>query len=249
MKFHVSCASLSLLPFGQAFELVSGKFDGWQIVSEGRHALSAISDEFRDVSESYDLQYSVHAPMSDVNIASMNRAVRLASVTEVAECIRAGSLLGIHSFVAHAGCHSVLSSIDPERGFLLSRESIKSLSALAQSLGVELLIENATSGCIGSRAAEMKLLLSGTRAGFCLDIAHASLEGETASFQDLEEITGMVHLSDNDGKRDSHARIGTGVIDLAAVMPLIRRTDAPVVIEALTIEDAVEGRKAVEAQL
>ncbi len=247
MKFHVSCASLSLIPFSRALESVAEKFDGWQIVAEGKHSMDLISKEFADMSQSYDIAYTVHAPFSDINIASLNRAIRLASVTEVASCIRVGASLGIGSFVLHPGRCTLLSHGERERSFLLARESLKSLSALATSLGVSILVENASgTDAIGSSAREMKMLTAGTRAGICLDISHASLDGSLNEFIAEGDSIGMVHLSDNDGRSDGHLPVGTGSLDVSTPLHFIRETGLPVVIESATLEGAAEGRAFLE---
>ena len=250
MKYHLSCASLSLAPISDSIESVAKVFDGWQIVAEGKHSLTAAAKDFRDVSQSYDLEYTVHAPFSDINIASLNRAIRLASVTEIAECMRKGSEMGISKFVTHPGAHTVLSYADRERAFLLSRESIKSLSVLSDTLGVELFVENMCgSDSIARGGQEMKMLLAGTKAGLCIDFAHAALTGEQDSFADSEQLIGMIHLSDNDGKSDSHSIPGTGVVDCRAALEMARRTGLPVVIEARSIEDGRLGREWLEKLL
>lgn len=226
---------------------MSEAFDGWQIVAEGKHSLPSLTKEFQDISQSYDLEYTVHVPFSDINIASLSRAVRLASVTEVAECMRRGAELGISRFVVHPGAYSVLSYADRERAFLLSRESIKSLSVLAVSLGVELFVENMHGDdAIVQGGREMKMLLAGTKAGVCMDLAHASLTGRQDSFDDCDQLIGMIHLSDNDGRSDSHSRLGTGSVDLHAALNLASRADLPVTIEALSIEDALIGKELLE---
>lgn len=226
---------------------MSSLFDGWQIVAEGRHSLVSSAKEFQDVSQSYDLEYTVHVPFSDINIASLNRGIRLSSVTEIAECIRRGAEIGISKFVAHPGSYSVLSYPDRERAFLLSRESIKSLSVLASSLGVELFIENMCGqDAIAPRGRELKMLLAGTKAGICLDFAHEMLTGEQGSFDECEEQVGMIHLSDNDGASDSHSRLGTGGVDIRRALDFATKAALPVVIEARSIEDGRLGKEWLE---
>lgn len=248
MEYHLSCAALSLLPFSKALESIPEAFDGWQIVAEGRHSLDMIAPEFKDSSHSYDLEYTVHAPTSDINIASLNKSIRLASVTETARCLREGANLGIRKYVIHPGRHSVLSSFDRERAFLLSRESIKVLSNLAVSLGVELFVENiAGKSAVAAAPKELRMLVTGTRAGICLDISHAVLEGQLDAFTAEEQSVGMLHLSDNDGVSDGHLRLGSGSIGVKGVLPFMRSLKLPVVIEGLTVEDCEAGRVLLES--
>lgn len=246
-RYHVSCSALSLTPFSVALESVSASFDGWQIVSEGKHNLALIEEEFNDLSQSYDLDYTVHAPFGDINISSLNKAVRMASVTEIAGCMRVGAKLGIQKYVIHPGKLSVLSSIDRERAMLLSRESIRTLSSLADSLGVDMLVENMTGRfALAPARRELGMLIAGTRAGICLDVSHASLEGQLDAFTEDEETLGMIHLSDNDGLTDGHIRVGTGTLDWVKIRSLVGELNLPVIIEGLSLEDCREGRKFLE---
>ncbi len=218
-------------------------------MAEGRHGLQLIKNEFRDLAGSYDLEYTVHAPFSDINIASLNKSIRLASITEIADCIRKGAELGIRKFVVHPGSQSVLASSDRERAFLLAREGIKSLDALAESLDVELFVENMIgTSAIGASAREMKLLLGGTGAGLCLDVAHAFIEKELQSFLEDSSSVGMLHISDNDGVSDSHLGPGAGKMDPAGMLQVIRQLELPPVIETLDLRQGIMGKEALKTQ-
>ena len=249
MEFHFSCSSLSLPPLASLLEALTGHFDGWQIVAEGKHEMQRLAGEFADVAGSYDLKYSVHLPMSDVNIASMNRRIRSTSISEIAEAMRLAAGLGILTFVVHAGTHSVLSSGNGERAFLLAREGVKTLAVLSKSMGAELLVENtpAVSGSVAPTAKLMRSLMAGLPVGLCLDVAHASIGGELSGFQTMQDRIRMVHLSDNDGYSDTHLSIGTGKVARAEILSAISAVGAPVVIEARSMEDAISGKKYVES--
>lgn len=248
MEYYLSCSSLSMQPFHQSMEAIADNFDGWEIVAEGRHNMQLISKEFEDVSSSYDLKYSVHLPFSDVNISSLNRTIRAASINEVASGIRMGAELGMKRFVLHPGQHSLLSLQDTDRALMLSREGLRTLQELASSVGAELLVENMPSGhSIGSKARELFRLVNGTGAGICLDISHASLQNELDSFISMKQMIGSVHISDNDGVSDSHMPVGEGKVGYVDLIEKIEELNLPVVIEARSIEEAIRGKEYIES--
>jgi sugar phosphate isomerase/epimerase len=70
-----------------------------------------------------------------------------------------------------------------------------------------------------------------------LDVAHASLRGETLRF--LERFRGRighVHISDNRGRIDEHLPLGGGLIDWKGTVEAIKSSafDGWVVIESFT---------------
>ncbi len=242
---------MSLPPLANLLDALVTHFDGWQIVAEGKHEVQALEGEFVDIAGSYDLKYSVHLPVSDMNIASLNRRIRSTSISESAETMRRAAGMGIHTFVVHPGTHSILSADGSERAFLLAREGIRTLAALSKSMGTELLVENtpSVSGSVAPTSKSMQSLITGLPVGICLDVAHASLDGELAGFLGMGGRTGMIHLSDNDGHRDTHAQLGTGSAAGRETLSLISKMGLPAVIEARSIDEAISGRAYVESLL
>jgi len=102
----VSAPVLSMLDFDEAFGFVSKEFNAWEIVGEGRHFLPELVYRFLDASSSYDLSFSVHAPLSDINIGSLNERVRETSLKEVVGSIKAARRMGIGLVTIHPGFHS-----------------------------------------------------------------------------------------------------------------------------------------------
>jgi len=241
-KYHFSSAALSLSPFSANVEEIASSFDGWQIVAEGKQAADTMYDEFKDIASSYNLEYTMHAPFGDINIASLNREIRKASISSIVSCLQKGSELGVKRFVVHAGRHSVLSSFERERALVLSRDALVSLAELAKSMGVELLVENTVGNAsVASTAEEMNRITAGLPIGVCLDLSHALLAGELDNFLRMRRRVGMVHVSDNDGRSDMHLQPGKGNVDFATLSKHFEGDDIPWVIEVRTVEEGIEG--------
>jgi sugar phosphate isomerase/epimerase len=85
----MSSPALSLRPFQEALEFVARRFQAWEIVGEGLHFLPDVEKEFQELAPSFDLRYSAHTPLSDVNIGSLNPRMRRAALNEVLQSIAA----------------------------------------------------------------------------------------------------------------------------------------------------------------
>ncbi|MCL5253641.1 MAG: sugar phosphate isomerase/epimerase [Candidatus Thermoplasmatota archaeon] len=244
-SFHISSPSLCFLHLGEFIDELSDHFDGWQIIAEGKHSASNIAGEFSDISNSYELKYTVHLPFNDINVASLNRSIRMTSINECAENIRKFSDLGVKEFVIHPGIFSVLSMHDKERAMLLSREAIIALSTLARNLQSVLMVENmpSISATACSSPSDLTKLIYGTQAEFCYDISHAALDGDYASFLRFRNAIKMIDISDNDGKTDSHLQIGRGVLPVREMVKMALQLEVPIVIEAKNIKEAIEGKE------
>lgn len=244
-SFHISSPSLCFLHLGEFIDELSDHFDGWQIIAEGKHSASNIAGEFSDISNSYELKYTVHLPFNDINVASLNRSIRMTSINECAENIRKFSDLGVKEFVIHPGIFSVLSMYDKERAMLLSREAIIALSTLARNLQSVLMVENmpSISATACSSPSDLTKLIYGTQAEFCYDISHAALDGDYASFLRFRNTIKMIGISDNDGKTDSHLQIGRGVLPVREMVKMALQLEVPIVIEAKNIKEAIEGKE------
>ena len=81
-EIGVSSTEFSSYMFEEVIAEISKVFDHWEIFAEAEHRLPAIESRFRDLLPSYKLSYSVHAPISDINIASLNERIREDSILE-----------------------------------------------------------------------------------------------------------------------------------------------------------------------
>ncbi|MBR4686099.1 MAG: hypothetical protein IKP04_06185, partial [Candidatus Methanomethylophilaceae archaeon] len=76
----ISCTSFSSDSPQKWLDRIVGNFDLWEIFSEASHSIVYNFNEFSELLPSYDLSYSVHAPICDINIASISGPVREASM-------------------------------------------------------------------------------------------------------------------------------------------------------------------------
>ena len=67
----VSSTEFSSYMFEEVIAEISKVFDHWEIFAEAEHRLPSVEARFRDLMPSYKLSYSIHAPISDINLASL----------------------------------------------------------------------------------------------------------------------------------------------------------------------------------
>ncbi|MFA5332142.1 MAG: sugar phosphate isomerase/epimerase family protein [Methanoregula sp.] len=214
------CSTLCCLdiPLDEALGFLREKTGRIEIMSEGRHDLFL----YREACESVDARYSVHAPISDLNLASTNDRIRHAAIAVIDDLcgicdeIRAGTL------VVHPGYFPwPFMKADAEKNFIASLDA---LSAVQNEHEVTIGIENMGAWeCLVFRSPELVPAIRNRGLGFVLDFGHANINGNPAAFV-IDGKPCHVHLHDNFGKSDEHAPCGTGSIDFAGLLRLLPKT-------------------------
>ncbi|HEY3421122.1 MAG TPA: sugar phosphate isomerase/epimerase family protein [Methanomassiliicoccales archaeon] len=236
----LSSPAFSLIPFDQAIEAVAKEFQAWEIVAEGMHRLENIEKRFIEVSGSYDLEYSVHAPLSDINIGSLNPSMRDASLKEVLMAIGSCRKMNIDLITFHPGFITPLGQLDRAAVMRETVRSIHEIDKAAAEHGVVAALENMPRMPISTCTEPTELLsvLEGTSIGVCFDIGHAHTACNIDEFLRHVPRFANVHIHDNDGTSDQHLTIGEGRIDFERVLALMGSYRGRYVIEARRIEGA-----------
>jgi len=202
-------------PLDEALAFLREKTDRIEIMSEGYHDLF----QFLEACHSVDAKYSVHAPITDINLASTNERIRQASLEVIDDL--AGICDGIHAetLVVHPG-YFPWPHMQAEAEKILV-ESLASLSSIQREHDVRIAVENMGAWeCLVFRTPGLVAALERRDIGFVLDIGHANINGNLMDFAKASRPC-HVHIHDNCGKNDDHAVCGTGTIDFAALLPLL----------------------------
>jgi len=167
-----------------------------------------------------------------INLISMQKSTRIASMDEVKRALEAAEQVPFTSCVLHLGRR------DDEwdtRAIDDSMTAIEHLKAFAGPLGVKLLLENLTNDvATPAHLAEIVRVGHFSNVGFCLDLGHlqmtevgeeAKAEGAKSLTEEAFEVFGdrlvELHLHDNhgqfSGKGDEHLWPGAGSVDWALV--------------------------------
>ena len=212
-----------------------------ELMDAGPHALSPSRVEaLLEIKEAHGLEYSVHAPYTDVNIASDDPHLREAIIRRLEASIRYASDLGAETLVFHPGNTTSLEWALPQGTIWRTNlESVRRLVDYAETLGVRALIENVPEPFpfVMKSVEDFARFYDevGIEAPIVLDVAHAHIRGEELEFiERFGDRIAHVHVSDNHGDRDTHLRIGEGSVAWGEVMEALRESpfDGWVTIES-----------------
>ena len=203
-----------------------------EVVDDGSHALSkGRVHSLNEAAASFGLEYSVHAPFADINIASPSKSMLKASMKRLEQSMQFAWDLDAYLWVFHPGCKSGISSFYPGADWKQNVASIVELHKTAKDLGLKIAMENLpekynflmkTPEDFGAFYSETGL----DDIAIVLDTGHAHLEGQIQPFlTKLPAKIAHVHVSDNHGVVDEHLGLGSGSIDWQKFEKMLKAAD------------------------
>jgi Sugar phosphate isomerases/epimerases len=198
-----------------------------------------------DIVNSYDIKTSIHAPLSDVNIASLNESIRKASVGEVKNSIDLASKINSEVVVVHPGHMAFLARKFPEKIRESSLTSLKECSKFAEERGIKLCVENMPDmeGMTCKDLAELNDLVQEIEVSMTVDVGHAYNAGISIDEILKYDNVGHFHLSDNDGSFDNHNAVGSKDIDFRSLFEGLnkKKFDGVLVVEVTNKDEILES--------
>ena len=223
-----------------------------EIVDDGVQALSkARVATLKEAAKSLGLQYTLHAPFADINIASPSKDILNASLKRLKQSMVYANELDAKVWVFHPGAKTGISQFYPGAEWKQNVESLKLLYRAGEEYGLNIALENLPGKywfLMHTPEEFMRFYReTGLPLGIALDLGHANLEGQNESFFSLlaDKIV-HVHASDNDGSDDQHLGIGKGKIDYGWFKETMDRIgyDKTVVVESITdVPESVQRLK------
>ena len=245
----MSCTQFGIFDPENIMDKVSKNFELWEIFSEAENAVTKFSSRFNEIKGSYSMRYSIHAPICDINIASVNDKMREAAIDEMLRTMEHANLMDVKTVTIHPGIYSMVLYDVKDRSVELSKRSLKAIEKGAKEYGVTAAIENMPSFGImmGQTPEELLDLIDGTDLMICFDIGHANTLGRINECIDAfgERIVN-IHIHDNIGKNDDHMTIGDGNIDFMKVLSRLKRYKGNYVIESRNMESAITSKGRLE---
>ena len=201
----------------------------WEIFDDGSHTLNPRRvSKLRRLSAEKGVSYTVHGPMSDLNLASLNGEASALALRRLKRSLTYSSSLEAMTWVLHPGTHGALSWIRPSDDWKVNRSRLELMQRMAKRLQVPLAIENISLGsAILRRVEDFLRLYEDWQAAprMCLDIGHSHINLETDDFlKKLGNRIGHVHAHDNRGGLDRHLAVGTGTIHWKKTLASLVRT-------------------------
>ncbi|MDG6222843.1 MAG: sugar phosphate isomerase/epimerase [Candidatus Bathyarchaeota archaeon] len=190
-----------------------------ELTDEGFHALTKNRiKKLKEIAKTNNLDFVVHAPWANVNIATISPVLRRAVLKRLRQSLVLSGQLDCLLWLFHPGFKSGLDRFYPGKDWELNLDSVRSLLKVAQQEGVTIAIENIPEPF----PALMKSVDDFHRfyqdlnddIGMVLDVAHANLNNQINDFiQQFSKKIIHMHLSDNQGTSDQHLGIGYGTLD------------------------------------
>jgi len=220
-----------------------------EVVDEGLHALNRKRvNSLNKLARSRGLEFTVHAPFADINIASPNPVLRRVMLKRLEKSLSYARQLHCRLWVFHSGWKSGISEFYPNLDWQLNLRSVRTLMTTANRLGVDISIENTPEPLpfLIKRMEDFALFYSELGdyddLGMTLDVAHANTNQQIFGFiEKFADKIVHVHISDNEGKYDSHRGIGHGKIDWEAVARALKRINFKGLIMLESVEHIEEG--------
>ena len=172
-----------------------------------------------DLLDSFNLDYTIHAPFMDVNIAALGRKSRENSISQIKDSVDLANEIDAKAVVVHPGLIPFIAKDMPEEIYKVANSSIKEISEYSKDLGINTTIENmpAFESMIYQDMSRLDEVLCELDMGMTLDIGHAHHSGiapEAMYFDSIKHI----HAHDNMGDDDSHLALGEGNIQLKRII-------------------------------
>jgi len=198
-----------------------------------------------DLVNSYNIKTSVHSPLSDINIASLNESIRKASVEEIKNSIDLAFHIGSEVVVVHPGHMAFLARRFHKKIRENSLNSLKECSKFAEDVGITLCVENMPDmeGMICKNLDELNELVQEIGVPMTLDVGHAHNMGIFIEEMLKYDNIGHIHLSDNDGSFDNHNAVGSKDIDFESLFEGLnkKKFDGILVIEVTNQDEILES--------
>ena len=241
----VSSTEFSAYLFEEVIQEIPKVFEHWEIFAEAEHRLPSLESRLMDIIPSYNLSYSIHAPISDINIGSLNERIREDSVIELLTTAETAANLNIDLMTIHPGLTSMAVPYMEEKAIEKAKKSLRSLDRISSEYGVMIAVENmpAFPFMLGRTAEELKELIEPTNLRFCLDIGHANTTDQIDELiKEFRDRLVNIHIHDNHGDHDEHLTLGEGTIDFKKVISSLGGYSGNYIIESRSFPSAVESQ-------
>jgi sugar phosphate isomerase/epimerase len=200
-----------------------------EILDDGTHELDKARVELlRETAKSYNIEYSLHAPFADINIASPSKIILDAAMSRLKTSLLNARAIDAKLWVFHPGQQTGISQFYPGKQWKQNVESIQKIYKQSEEYGVNIALENlpAKYWFMMNRPEEFQKFYRETNLpiGIVLDLGHANLEAQIEPFFNLltDKIV-HIHASDNHGVDDEHLGIGMGTIKYDSIAQTLKK--------------------------
>lgn len=232
MKIGVSSSLFldSNVDLPNSLEFLEKKVKYVELVCDGH--INVMEKENMDIPHSYNLDYTLHCPLTDLNLSSFREKIRKVSLDFVEDIVKTADKVHANLVVLHPG-YCVFKS-DYEKATKSLITSLKGLNDIQKEYSINITIENMPSyNMFMFREPNDEIMGNLGNLGITFDIGHSFLNNNIEDFlsDGIIEKIAHIHIHDNNGEFDEHLCVGNGKIDFEKYMPLLKKINCIKMIE------------------
>jgi sugar phosphate isomerase/epimerase len=208
---------------------IDNSFEGIEVWAEAPffYADNSNLEIFKEFERaSTKLEYSMHAPFYDINIASINPGILKESLRQLKKIIGWADYFPVDRIILHTGKTVSQSEFVMEKVREIVFNSFEELIKEAVSKNIELLIENIgiNKYDFDNNVEELKNIIDRFDLSMCLDAGHANITwGNETNIRAMAKHVRQLHVNDNFGEYDQHLPVGDGNIDWRVYKDLVEK--------------------------
>ncbi len=201
-----------------------------ELIDDGWHRLDRERvRKLKEIGESQNLTYTLHAPFANINIATPAEDMRNFILKRLEKSIAFAQQLECQLMVMHPGLRTGISWFYPGLDWKTNIVSVQKLLKLSREYGVKIAIENCPElyGFLVNSVEQFSRFFDelGENVGLVLDLGHSNINGQTHTLvETLGKKIVHIHAHDNDGKHDLHLGVGDGTVDWQRFAQDIKKT-------------------------
>ena len=179
-----------------------------------------------DLLNSLDFNYTIHSPIIDLNIASLNKSIQKTSINEISKSVDLANAMDSDIVVVHPGSIPFLARSFEDKVLAKCRESLIICQNYAEDFDITLAVENMPNipGFLYQDIDELNKLCEDIDMAMTLDIGHGSVCGFSEDKMYFDSVK-HIHLSDNNHDNDMHYALGEGSIDFKTSIDIFQKND------------------------
>ncbi|KZX16600.1 sugar phosphate isomerase/epimerase family protein [Methanobrevibacter filiformis] len=172
----------------------------------------------KDLLKSYSIKYTIHSPIADLNISTMNKSIKEATINEIKKSIDLAKELKSNIVVVHPGRIAFTNRFFKSEIINLAEESMKRCYEYGKEKGVAVAVENMPNmeGFIYQDPVKLNSFLKDNNMAMTLDIGH--MNTYDPKLNSYFETVKHIHLSDNNSDFDHHYPLGEGSINFKEII-------------------------------
>ncbi len=187
--------------------------------------------EHTEIPLSYNLKYTLHCPLTDMNLSSFREKVRKTSIEIVEDILKVADVVNASLIVLHPG-YCVFKE-DYLKALNSLKKSLYELNKLQNEYSIQITIENMPSYSMFMFREPNEIIDTLGDIGITFDIGHSFLNKNIEKFLDNNLIKKIyhIHIHDNNGVFDEHLCIGKGKIEFDKYKKKLKKINCIKMIE------------------